>query len=61
MAVGTVRFSSAALARPVPYTIILPEAREAGPGPYPVLLQLHGRYDDYAAWSAIMACNKALL
>jgi putative tributyrin esterase len=50
MAVGTVRFFSAALGRPVPYTIVLPEVREVGPGPYPALLQLHGRHDDYAAW-----------
>ena len=40
---------SRGLQRPTPYTIILPEP-DLGPGPYPVLLQLHGRIDDHRAW-----------
>jgi S-formylglutathione hydrolase FrmB len=40
---------SQGLGRPTPYTIILPEP-DVGPGPYPVLLQLHGKWDDYQSW-----------
>jgi S-formylglutathione hydrolase FrmB len=32
------------------YSIILPDPEKAGPGPYPVLLQLHGMHDDHTAW-----------
>lgn len=49
MPIGTMRVLSRALQRPTPNTIILPEP-ELGPGPYPVLLQLHGKWDDYQSW-----------
>jgi S-formylglutathione hydrolase FrmB len=50
MTIGTMRMKSAALARPVPYTIILPNPDDAGPGPYHVIAQLHGYWDDHQAW-----------
>src|SRR5262245_39346228 len=50
MAVTTVRIQSEALERPVHYTVLLPKAARVGPGPYPVLVQMHGYWDDYCAW-----------
>ncbi|MGA7732097.1 MAG: alpha/beta hydrolase-fold protein [Chloroflexia bacterium] len=50
MTTGTIRIESRALKGPTTYSIIVPDEDKAGPGPYPVLLQLHGRYDDYRAW-----------
>jgi S-formylglutathione hydrolase FrmB len=50
MTIATLRIKSAALSRPVPYTAILPDPDDAGPGPYPVLVQLHGYWDDHQAW-----------
>jgi S-formylglutathione hydrolase FrmB len=50
MNLATVQFASAALARPTTYIALLPDASVVGPGPYPVLVQLHGYYDDYRAW-----------
>ena len=47
--IATVRFPSTALDRRVTYSVILPD-REHGPGPFPVLYQLHGRTDDHRAW-----------
>src|SRR5689334_22189692 len=41
---------SRALAGATTYNVILPDAEKVGPGPYPVLLQLHGRYDDHRSW-----------
>jgi putative tributyrin esterase len=51
MNVATIHFKSAALERTVPYTAFIPDAARVGPGPYPVLLQLHGYSDDHRAWS----------
>jgi len=50
MAIATVQFMSDALWREVTYTAIIPEAREVGPGPYPVLLQLHGGNQSHTSW-----------
>ncbi len=57
MPIATIQMFSPALERPVPLTMFLPETRDyepmtqdAGPGPYPVLLQLHGRWDDHYSW-----------
>jgi S-formylglutathione hydrolase FrmB len=57
MPIATIQMFSPALQRPVPLTMFLPETRDAepmtrdaGPGPYPVLLQLHGRWDDHYSW-----------
>lgn len=47
MNLATMQFMSKALGRHVTYSVILPE--EAG-GPFPVLMQLHGRSDDHTAW-----------
>ncbi|HET7076300.1 MAG TPA: alpha/beta hydrolase-fold protein [Chloroflexia bacterium] len=49
MPIGTMHMMSRGLGRPTPYTVILPEP-DLGPGPYPVLLQLHGKWDDYQSW-----------
>lgn len=50
MATGTLRMDSRALQGATTYSIILPDPAKAGPGPYPVLLQLHGMHDDHTAW-----------
>ena len=50
MATGTINFSSDALSGAATFSIILPDPDRVGPGPYPVLLQLHGRSDDHRAW-----------
>ncbi|HEY8746085.1 MAG TPA: alpha/beta hydrolase family protein [Chloroflexota bacterium] len=50
MSIATVQFRSKALARQTTYTALLPDASVVGPGPYPVLYQLHGRSDSHSAW-----------
>jgi S-formylglutathione hydrolase FrmB len=50
MAIGTIKLESAALQTTTTYSLILPDPKKAGPGPYPVLLQLHGMYDDHSSW-----------
>lgn len=50
MNTGHMRFFSEALGRHVWFAFRLPDPSTAGPGPYPALLQLHGRRDDYNAW-----------
>lgn len=47
MSVARVQMQSRSLGQAVTYNAILPET---GDGPYPVLLQLHGRTDDANAW-----------
>lgn len=47
---ATVQMNSKALERSITYYVILPDANEVGKGPYSVLLQLHGRYDDGTSW-----------
>ena len=47
---GTMHMSSLALRREVTYHILIPDPQDVGPGPYPVLLQLHGFSDDGTAW-----------
>ncbi len=47
MGVATVQFYSHALGRRTTYDAILPDT---GSGPYPVLLQLHGLFDDHHSW-----------
>jgi putative tributyrin esterase len=47
MGVASVQFHSPALGKSVTYQVILPEA---GTGPFPVLLQLHGLSDDHSTW-----------
>lgn len=47
MGVASVQFRSQALGKHVTYEVILPEA---GTGPFPVLLQLHGLSDDQSMW-----------
>jgi putative tributyrin esterase len=47
---ATMQFLSPALRRHVTYTALLPEATW-GPGPFPVLYQLHGATDDHSAWT----------
>lgn len=50
MTLGTMQTMSKALQRSTTYMINLPDPQQAGPGPYPVLLQLHGYLDDCTAW-----------
>ncbi len=50
MPTGTIRINSPALSGATTYSILLPDPAQAGPGPYPVLLQLHGAHDDHTAW-----------
>ncbi len=45
--IATVQFDSRVLQTSAHYTIILPDQ---GPGPYPVLLLLHGHGDTYTTW-----------
>ena len=47
MSAATVQVRSQALGRLTSYQAILPET---GAGPFPVLFQLHGLYDDASAW-----------
>lgn len=49
MAIATVQFMSKALWRQMTYTVLLPDEM-VGPGPYPVLYQLHGGNQDHTAW-----------
>lgn len=44
-----ITFHSPSLGRHVRYTVLLPDPA-AGPGPYPVLYQLHGASDDHTGW-----------
>lgn len=44
------QFASRALGRQVTYTAILPDPI-LGPGPFPVLYQLHGASDDHTGWT----------
>ncbi len=50
MAVASIEMFSPALGHPVSYNAILPDTHEVGPGPYPVLVLLHGKYDSYTSW-----------
>lgn len=50
MNIGTMQFYSPSLGRHVTYEVALPDAA-AGPGPFPVLFQLHGLSDDRSAYS----------
>jgi putative tributyrin esterase len=47
MGVATVQFFSDALGRRTTFDAILPDT---GTGPFPVLLQLHGLFDDHNSW-----------
>jgi S-formylglutathione hydrolase FrmB len=47
MGVATVQFYSHALGRRTTYEAITPDT---GTGPYPVLLELHGLFDDHNSW-----------
>ncbi len=48
MNIGTMQFFSMALGRHTTYTALLPDTTT--PGPYPVLVQLHGRSDSHQSW-----------
>jgi putative tributyrin esterase len=48
--IATVQFMSQALWREVTYTALLPNEAVVGPGPYPVLYQLHGGNQNHTAW-----------
>ncbi|HEX2915440.1 MAG TPA: alpha/beta hydrolase-fold protein [Chloroflexia bacterium] len=48
--IGTVEMTSQALGQVTTYTIFLPERAFSGPGPYPVLMQLHGRFGGHRNW-----------
>ncbi|MEI6042811.1 MAG: alpha/beta hydrolase-fold protein [Chloroflexota bacterium] len=50
MNIGTIQMKSQALDGVVPYTILLPDPAEVGEGPYPVLVQLHGRNGNHTRW-----------
>lgn len=50
MNTAVVTMRSKALGRHVSYSAIIPDANDAGPGPYAVLYQLHGASDDHSAW-----------
>jgi len=50
MTIATVQFMSEALWREVTYTALLPDAAVVGPGPYPVLYQLHGGNQCHTSW-----------
>lgn len=50
MAIATVQFMSQSLWRMVTYTVLLPEGKLAGHGPFPVLYQLHGGNQGHTAW-----------
>ncbi len=51
MQTATLQFMSRALGRHVQYTALIPDLQRHGPGPFPVLYQLHGRSDDHTAWT----------
>ena len=50
MNVATIQFRSKGLERTVTCTVLLPNPDLVGPGPYDVLVQLHGYHDDHTAW-----------
>lgn len=50
MSVATIQFMSEALWREVTYTALLPDPAVVGPGPYPVLYQLHGGNQSHTSW-----------
>jgi putative tributyrin esterase len=50
MTIARVQFHSKTLDRVADYIAILPDPALVGPGPYPVLVQLHGYLDDHTAW-----------
>lgn len=50
MTVATIQFKSNALQRDATYIALIPDPAIVGPGPYPVLVQLHGYSDDQTAW-----------
>jgi len=50
MTIATVQFMSDTLWRQVTYTAILPAKKRVGPGPYPVLYQLHGGNQSHTDW-----------
>ena len=50
MTIATVQFMSNALWREVTYTALIPDEAAAGPGPYPVLYQLHGGNQSHTSW-----------
>ncbi len=50
MPVATIQMRSKALESNTTYHMLLPNPDKVGPGPYAVLLQLHGYSDDHNAW-----------
>jgi putative tributyrin esterase len=50
LSIATVQFMSQTLWRQVTYTALLPDENVVGPGPYPVLYQLHGGNQNHTAW-----------
>jgi S-formylglutathione hydrolase FrmB len=50
MAIGELEYLSRALHRSVSFSFYLPDGEQAGPPPFPALLQLHGAYDTHHAW-----------
>jgi S-formylglutathione hydrolase FrmB len=48
--VSTVEMFSQSLGFPVTFTMLQPDIKTVGPGPYAVLVQLHGMYDDHRSW-----------
>ncbi len=50
MTIAHIAFRSMALERNAEYVAFIPDPKVVGPGPYPVLVQLHGYLDDQHAW-----------
>ncbi len=50
MNLGQLQIYSPTLQRHVSFSFRLPSSAEAGPGPYPALLLLHGAEEDHTAW-----------
>lgn len=50
MGIATLQFESAALNHDALCTVVLPRIDRVGPGPYNVLVQLHGYYDAHTSW-----------
>ena len=50
MDIATIEFMSDALWRQVTYTVLLPNPKVVGPGPYTVLYQLHGGNQNHGSW-----------
>jgi putative tributyrin esterase len=48
--IATIQFMSDALWRQVTYTALLPDETVVGPGPYPVVYQLHGGNQNHTTW-----------